>query len=119
DDDQGTPSTASHRATMHDHHVERYGQGGLVAVEHHADAVAHEQKIRVSIGNGGHSGVVGGQRDDRDAALSAADVDRGHPGSWCLSRHVSTPPFVHYLATPHGSAKGFLARRLRYTSMER
>ena len=77
DDDQRALGAAHHGAAMHDHQLERHRHGRLVAVHHHAEAVADQQEIAVLVGDRRGMGVIGGQRDDRLDALLGGDVGGG------------------------------------------
>jgi hypothetical protein len=64
---------------MHDHELERHRHGGLVAVHHHAEAIANQEEIDVRVDDARGVRVIGGERHDRRAALAILDVRRGHP----------------------------------------
>ena len=65
------------RAAMHDHELERHRQRGLEAMHHHAERVADQNEVHIFVGDGRGMGVIGGQRDDRLAALARADIGCG------------------------------------------
>jgi hypothetical protein len=86
---QRAPGAAHHRATVHDHQLERHRHGRFVAVHHHAEAVTDEQEIHERIGNRRRMRVVGGQRDNGLAALARRDLGRGNAlaRDWCFCGH--------------------------------
>ena len=65
---------AHHRRPMHDHQVEGNRQGGLEAMHDHAERIADQKEIDIAVGDSGGMGMVGGERDDRLAALAGADL---------------------------------------------
>ena len=67
---------AHHRAALHDHHVEGDRQGALDAVHHHAEQVADQDDVAMLVEDARGVGVIGGERDDRVAALAGADIGR-------------------------------------------
>jgi hypothetical protein len=64
---------------MHDHQLERHWHRGLIAMHHHAEAVADEQEIDIGIDDARGMCVIGGERHDRRAAFAILDVRRGYP----------------------------------------
>ena len=53
------------------------GTVDLEAVHDHAEAVAHQQQVDERIGDGRGVRMIGGERDDRLAALAGGDFGRG------------------------------------------
>ena len=76
DDDEGALGAAHHRAPVHDHEFERHRHRRLVAVHHHAEAVAHQEKIAVAVGDRRRVRVVGGERHDGPVPFHGGDVGR-------------------------------------------
>ena len=56
--------------------LKRHGNGCLVAVHHHAQAVTDQQKIAMQIGDRSRVGVIGGQRHDGLPSLAGGDIGR-------------------------------------------
>ena len=77
DRDQSVPRTAHHRRAMRAHHLEADRDGRRQAVNHLAEAVADQQEIAMRIEQLRHPHRVGGERDDRLAALARQDRRRG------------------------------------------
>ena len=73
DDDAGLGRAAHHRLPMRDHHLERGAERRLVAMQHHGDAVADQEQVDMVVEQAGDGIGVGGQADDRHAALAAAN----------------------------------------------
>ena len=69
---------------LQDHHVERDGHGGLEPVHHHAERIADQHQVAMRIEDARGVRVIGGQADDRLAALARADVGRGQPLDFVL-----------------------------------
>jgi hypothetical protein len=78
DDHAGVGRAAHHGRTMRDHHVERHGERAVEAVDHHAQRIADQQQVDMRIEPARHLRGVGGEADDRLAALAGADLRRAH-----------------------------------------
>jgi hypothetical protein len=85
DDDQRRRRAAHDRPAMRDHHVEGDRQGVVEPVQHHPDRVADQQEIDMRVEKPRDRRGVGGQPDDRGAALLQI-ADRPPPGL-CLRAH--------------------------------
>ena len=80
---------AHHRLAVQDHHLQGHADGVGQAVQHHADEVADQQQVAELVEDLGHGRGVGGQADDRLAALARGDLGRGDPADLdgTLGRH--------------------------------
>ena len=56
-------------------------------VHHHAERVADQDHVAIGVDDARGVRVIGGQADDRFAALAGADVGRGQPPNFVLHRH--------------------------------
>ena len=79
DGDQSVPRAAHHRGAVRAHHLEADRNGRGQAVNDLAEAVADQQQVAMRIEQLRHPHRVGGERDDRLAALAGQDRRRGQP----------------------------------------
>ena len=79
DHDERAFGAPHHRASMHDHQVERHRQCRFESVHDHAERVADQQEVDILVGNRRGMGVVGRERDDRLPALAGKDIRRRQP----------------------------------------
>ena len=91
DHHQRAARAAHHRVALQDHHVERDRDRGLEPVHHHAERIADQDEVAMAVEHARGVGVIGGQRDDRLAALAGADIRRGQAFLLGLYRHVRVP----------------------------
>ena len=77
DDDAGPLRAPNHRGAMRDHHLERHRQGAVEAIDDHAQGIARQQQIGDGIEQPRHRRAVGGQANDRHAALARMQRGRG------------------------------------------
>jgi len=84
DDHQSALCPADDGFSVHDHEVERYRDRRLVAVHDHAEAVADEQEVAITVCNRSRMGVIGRQRDNRALPLQGGDIGRHQSGGRLL-----------------------------------
>ncbi len=72
-------TAAHHRLAVQDHHLHGHADGVGQAVDHHADGIADQQQVADLVEDLGHRRGVGGEADDRLAALARGDLARGDP----------------------------------------
>ena len=77
DDDERPRRGAHHRRAVRDHHLDRYRQGAVETVDHHAERIPDQQKIDMGVEQTRDRRGVGGQPDDRRAALDDLADRRG------------------------------------------
>jgi len=88
--DQRSLRAAHDGEPLQDHHVERDRDGRFQPVHHHSERVADQNQIAVTIEQARGMRMIGGETDDRLAALTSADVGRGQPLDFVLCRHRRT-----------------------------
>ncbi|CCV05789.1 hypothetical protein MESS2_1670018 [Mesorhizobium metallidurans STM 2683] len=90
-DHQCSHQTAAHRLAVHDHHVESDAQRRREAVQDHADAVANENDVAVSINQSGDRRSICRQADEWSLAFPHSNIRRCH--RLCLTSCAQpTPP---------------------------
>ena len=74
DDDTGLRGDAGDRGAVGDHLVQGDREGVRRAVEHHAEGVADQDEVHMGIQQPRHGATVGGEANQRVAALAAPNV---------------------------------------------
>ena len=76
-DDQGAVAAPGHHGGVVDHVGQGHRQGGIVALHHHAEGIAHQHGIDPGVvAEAGKAGVVAGQHGD----FLAGGPELGHVG---------------------------------------
>jgi hypothetical protein len=88
DHDQRALRAAHHGVALQDHHVERHRHRALEPVHHHAERVADQDHVAMLVEDARGVRMIGGERDDRLAALAGADVGRGEAPLLGMGRHL-------------------------------
>ena len=91
-DDERALATACDAAGVIDHVGLRYWQRGVVALQHHAERIADQQRIDAAgFGHAGEGGVIAGQHDNLLAAFALAGKIHGRQTSLGgLGRHANS-----------------------------
>ena len=79
DEHAGMAGGAHHGGTMRHHHVERDRQRGGQPVDHHPEAVAHQQHVAMRVEQASDRCRVGGEAHDRRPAFAGPDVGNADP----------------------------------------
>ena len=85
--DQGAFGAAHHRLGVGDHHVEGDAQRVLQPMHHHAQTVAHQHDVDVTVEQPRGMGVVAGQAHYGLAALVGADLGHRDAADFILDGH--------------------------------
>ena len=115
DHDQRALRAAHHRLPLQDHHLERDRHGRFQAVHHHAERVANQDEVAMLVDQARRMRVIGGERDDRLAALARADIRRGDPLDLVLDRHGASVAGAGQISAPRPrTASATLVAGLRH-----
>jgi hypothetical protein len=87
DDDQRALRAAHHREPLQDHHLECDRHGGLEPMHHHAERIADQNEVAITVEDARRVRMIGGEALDRRAALAGADARRGQPPDLVVHRH--------------------------------